>query len=488
MKTKVMLLVVILSLFLLIPVSIIKSVANDNDIEYGKMAKYLPSNGEMYGWIKDLWKIGMQGEYGYRMPGTAADLAGTNYVLNKFQKFGLVNTFLEPVPATYSYPDTWKLEVNGNDMPCYFLRYVGFTSPQGITAPMVYVGRGSDAEFDAVPGGVAGKIVVVDIYALPTPTSAFLPATLFRYDPDNTLDGDNVMENWPPINFNSYDKARDRGAAGYVAILTFTVNDNNQFLHYYFDGSIPGVSVSPVEGAYLRNLIASGPAEAKLTLTGSNGSGEVYNVYGTIPGKNYGTEADRFIVVETHHDGWACNEGSGTSVVLAIAKYFSQFPATTRNYSIVFCALGSHFGKKTAWNTPPGYYEYRLLQQGKIKCAFPIEMIAKQFKIIDGKYVSTGLASPRGLLMNALLPSGPFLINAASTAMTKYQLDRTSLVHYAHGEALKWMASGIPFVGHIAENAPQFTSADTPNTVLVETLRPTTAAFVDIIKAVDASF
>ncbi len=485
MKTKVMLLMVVLAVSLIIPFPNTTSLASDNDIEYGRMARYLPSNGEMNGWVRDLWNIGVRGEYGYRMPGTLADLQGTNYVLKKFQKFGLVNTFLEPVPATYSFPDTWKLEVNGTNMPCYFLRYVGFTSPQGLTAPLVYVGRGSDAEFDAVPGGVAGKIVVVDIYALPTPTSAFLPATIFQYDPHGTLVGDNVMENWPPVNFNSYDKARDRGAAGYVAILTFTVNSNNQFLHYYFDGSIPGVSVSPVKGAYLKSLMASGPVEAKLTVTGSNGSGQVYNVYGTIPGKNYGTGADRFIVVETHHDGWACNEGSGTSVVLAIAKYFSQFPAAARNYSIVFCALGSHFGKKAAWDSYDSY-EYELLQGGKIKCAFPIEMIAKQFKIRDGRYVSTGLASPRGILMNALLPSGPFLINAASTAMTKYQLDRSSLVHYAHGEALKWMASGIPFVGHIAENAPQFTSADTPNTVLVESLRPTTAAFVDIIKAVDA--
>jgi hypothetical protein len=487
MKTKIMFLMVVLALSLLIPFSVTKSVAGDNDIEYGRMAKYLPSNGELYGWIKDLWKIGDKGEYGYRMPGTAADLHGTNYVLNKFCDYGLENTFLEPVDASFSFPDTWKLEVDGSDMPCYFLRYAGFTPPQGITAPMVYVGTGSESDFDEVPGGVAGKIVVVDIIAPPTPVSVFEPALIFQYDPNNTLEGDNAMENWPPINFNTYDMARDRGAFGYVAILTFTVNDNNQFLHWYADGSIPGVSVSPLDGAYLRSLISSGPVEAKLTLTGSNGTGEIYNVYGTIPGKNYGTEADMFIVVETHHDGWASNEASGTAVVLAIAKYFSQFPRETRNYSIVFCALGSHFGKKASWGSYD-CYEYELLQQGKIKCAFPIEMIAKQFKIIDGKYVSTGLASPRAIMLNSFLPSAPVLINSAIAAMTKYQLDRASLLHYAHGETMKWMASGIPFVGHISENAPQFTSDDIPDTVLVETLRPTTAAFVDMIKAVDASF
>jgi hypothetical protein len=211
-------------------------------------------------------------------------------------------------------------------------------------------------------------------------------------------------------------------------------------------------------------------------------------VYGTIPGKNYGTDADRFLVVETHHDGWACNEASGTSVVLALAKYFSKFPKKTRNYSIVFCALGSHFGKKAAWNTYDNY-EYELVQQGKVKCAFPIEMIAKQFKIIDGEYVSTGLICPRGIMLNPTRPSYPSpLVNIAAAAITKYQLDRTSVIFYFNGESIKWNAAGIPLVGHIMENAPQFTSADTPNTVKVDALRPTTAAFVDIIKAVDATF
>lgn len=490
MKTSLILLTAVLSIALLCPFSISQSIAADNDIEYGPMAKYLPSNGKMNGWIKDLWKMGAQDTYGYRMPGTLSDIMAGYYVLNKFQDFGLENNFLEPVPATFSFPDKWELEVNGKDMPCFFLRYAGFTPSQGRTAPMVYVGTGTDEEF-AAAGDVSGKIVVVDILAPPTPIEAFLPAMLFQYDPYGTLEGDNAMENWPPINFDTYYKASAREAAGYVGILTFTVDDNNQFLHVYFDGSIPGVTVSPPDGEYLRSLMASGPVEAKLTLTGTNGAGSIYNVYGTIPGKNYGTENDQFIIVETHHDGWATNEASGTAVTLSIAKYFSQFPKETRNYSILFCALGSHFGKKAHWDAYDNY-EYGLVQEGKVKCAFPIEMISKQFKIIDGEYVSTELASPRAIMINATIPSASSLIPVASAAMQKYQLDRSSLMHYAHGEAQKWMlvsqTYGVPFIGHISENAPQFTNDDKPNTVLIETLRPTTTAFIDMIKFIDTNF
>jgi hypothetical protein len=52
-------------------------------------------------------------------------------------------------------------------------------------------------------------------------------------------------------------------------------------------------------------------------------SGDICNVYGTVPGKNYGTAVDDFIVVQTRHDGWACNETSGISVVLTLVNFFT---------------------------------------------------------------------------------------------------------------------------------------------------------------------
>jgi hypothetical protein len=494
MKTKMMLLFVVLSFSLLVPVSVPKVAAGDTDVNYGPLEQYLPTTCEMYDWVNELWLLGKFGFYGYRMPGTIVDRVGAYYVKDKFKDFGLQNTFLEPVPATFNFPGNWSLKVNVNgkkkEISSYFLRYAAFTPKQGITAPMVYVGQGSDADFAATD--VRGKIVVVDIIAPPTPTSAFNrpPLALYSYDPHNTLPGDNALENWPPINFNTYDIARDRGAAGYIAILTFTVDDNNQFLHYYFDGSIPGLSVSPTDGDYLKGLLASGTVKATMTLTGYEGAGTIYNVYGTVPGKNYGTPADEFIVVETHYDGWACNEASGTSVALALAKYFAQFPKETRNHSILFCAAGSHFGKKAEWTTYQNY-AYGLIQQNKVKYAAVVEMISKQFKIINGQYVATGLASPRGLMVTTAPfypPTPPSVIQAAKEAIPKYDLDRTLILqYYFNGEALIW-SKYVPTLGHISENAPQFTSADTPNTVMKDDLRKTAAVYIDIIQAADKAY
>ena len=184
----------------------------------------------------------------------------------------------------------------------------------------------------------------------------------------------------------------------------------------------------------------------------------------------------------------ATNEASGVSVVLALAKYFSQFPRETRDKSLLFVALASHFGKKAEWKD----YDNRahiLAQQGKVKCAVVIEMISKQYKIIDGEYVATGMVSPRGVMVTAGLPSFPSpLIGIASNAVTNYQLDRTMVLAIFFGEAAIWNELGIPTVGHITHNAPQFSRDDTPDTAMFDALRPTAGAFAEMIQAVDATF
>jgi hypothetical protein len=476
----------------LLAIPAVPRVAAAGEIDYGSMEEFLPSSAEISQWVDQLWFMGVHSPYGYRMPGSPPDIRAARYVLDKFSEFGLQDTYLEPVPATFSFPESWSLNIRVNgknrNISSYFLRYAAFTPPQGIKAPMVYVGQGSAAEFDAA-GDVTGKIVLVDIIARPLPVAALAPAILYKYDPGNTLAGENAIENWPPNNFDSsYALAGQRGAAGYIAVITFMARNNNQYLHWYADGSLPGLTVSPADGDYLKGLLSSGPVEANMKLHGRGGPGTIYNVYGTVPGKNYGTPEDEFIVVHTHYDGWATNEASATSVVLALAKYFARFPRETRDKSLLFVAMGSHFGKKAEWKDYDNR-AYVLSQQGKVRCAFVIEMIGKQYKIINGEYVYTGMVSPRGVMVTHNKPSFPSpLIGIAASAVTKYQLDRTMVTALFFGEATLWQALGVPTVGHITHNAPQFSRDDTPDTVMFETLRPTTAAFAEMIQAVDATF
>jgi len=441
----------------------------------------VPTTEEIFGWVQDLWRIGAEGRYGYRMPGTPADHRAADYIEEKFWEFGL-QTHKEAVSAPVSFPERWSLTVRIGDqeesIPSHFVRYAGFTPPEGLVAEMVYVGEGSEAEFAAKDAsvGIEGKIVVVDVIAPGWPMSTFLRDALFVYDPEGTFADDKATENWPPVNLDeSYALAKRYGAAGYVGILTFTAEYNSQFLHWYADGAMPMLFVSPEGGARLKELLAAGPVQAKMVLTGTAGEGLIYNVFGVLPG-----QSEEVIVVHTHYDGWATNEASGTAVVMALAKYFAQLPQESRQRTLLFVAFASHFGKKP-WGGPGGpwgaYRGFLYEQLPQMVAAVNIEMIGKQFKVIEGKYVETGRIAP----VHFGVRGGDILLSFVKEAIIKHDLRRSVVTPRFFGEGGRYARSGIPTIERISHNAPQFTNDDTPATVMVEALAPTVAAFIDVI-------
>ena len=111
-------------------------------------------------------------------------------------------------------------------------------------------------------------------------------------------------------------------------------------------------------------------------------------------------------------------------------------------------------------------------------------MVGKQYKIIDGKYVDMDRICPRAFMV---MPPASFL-GMANEAIVKYDLDRTVVIPLFFGEAGRWPPLGVPTVGHISQNAMQFSNEDTPETVMTSALRPTAAAFADMIEAMEATF
>lgn len=112
------------------------------------------------------------------------------------------------------------------------------------------------------------------------------------------------------------------------------------------------------------------------------------------------------------------------------------------------------------------------------------ELIGKHYKIVAGKYVETGLVCPGAF---GITNGNPHLLSFVREAIEKHRLDRSLVTTLFHGEGTRYARAGIPTVERIAQNAPQFTNDDTPETVMVEHLGRTTAAFIDIIRQIDAT-
>ena len=464
--------------------------AKNNGFDYGPIARWLPSNGKIFGWIKDLWGFGSQSEIGFRQPGSPADTQAAYYVMDKFMEFGLQDVQLEPVEGwTLWTPMNFEFSVEADGtagtIPCGYRPYTAFTGPGGVTADLVHVGTGTtDADFvDA-----AGKIVLVDLVAPGLPSDLLLMFSPFAYDPDNTLPGTLTTQNWPVNNIvDSYELAMAHGAVGYVGILNFLTDGMKDYYSPY-DGilkDLPGLYVPRDQGAHLKSLLAAGAVEATLVLEGVTSPGVTYNVSGTLPG-----QTDEIILVTSHHDGWAANEGSGASEVMSLARYFSRLPADSRQRTLMFLAAGGHFlGDIPTKAFIAGNPEIL----DRVVISLSLEMVGREYVEVNGEFVPTGLVAPRGMFISG----PPFGVNAtllsfAEKSITDYGLDRTVVLPAngplgpaPPGVAHWYFLAGKPIMHLIAAPAHQFTPYDTPNKVQVDQLRRVTAAYADLIMQID---
>lgn len=460
----------------------------------------VPSEDEIFSWIEDLWEIGYNSEFGWRMPGTVADHKAAQYVAEKFKEFGLENVFLEPTPIPVWMPNEWRLTVrygNGFEevVPSGYLPWASFTGPEGLTAQMVYVGRGTAAEFKNANDtfGLKGKIVLVDIYSNGVPYSLYKSVSLFTYDPDGVINESRSYPiNWPLANMGStYNLAIQYGVGGYVGILGFLVGDMNMYWHWAVSGVLPftGLYVGPKTGAYLKNLLKTNTVEANILLQGSlEPNGVTYNVYGFLPGRT-----NEIILVESHHDGWATNDALGMANVMALAKYFAQTPKCDREKTILFLAIAGHFavGKRpfpqnypTVGSLLPEIIVDINLEMGPIK-----EYVYSPDR---SQFVETGNVFPAGwYLSGPRLSANPCLLSYVIEAMTKHRvapgnvLPANGSTTGCPGEGGRFYTAGLPIINFISGPAHQFTPEDTPDKVAKSMLVPVCEAFIDIINWID---
>ena len=444
----------------------------------------MPSNDEIFSWIVAMWKFGDDSPYHFRMPGTPADHAAAHFIADRFKKSGLKNVYMEPAPIEVFFPKTWTLAANGEMLDCSFLPYTKATAPEGATGELVHVGDGLPETLKARGiTSLAGKIAVVDAVTPKINYAAEKSKALFYTDANDTLKAEDYTEGFPIMNQDGALIACSKaGAAGLLLILGFRPRRNGEEYHgdKRFNHLLTSLTVSPDVGDRLKSMMAAGAVRATLTVTlaadqPADGNGHSFNLYGEVPGTT-----DETLVIMSHHDGGATNEGSGAACVMALADYYGRLPHRSRRKTLQFFVISAHFGLKGHLpSQAPKIWSLR----DRIGCVMNMEMIAAHYALRNGEYVRDGLVSPQNWHMTR---AAPLLLDMVKKAVVRQKLDRVLVTQQFGGEGGHMTQEHMgPVIERIGFNAPEFSRLDTPETVFKPALRPTAMAFVDICADLD---
>lgn len=297
--------------------------------------KLVPSEDRIYGWIEQVFARGV------RRPGYPADRWAEQFCLERFREFGLENVRPEPVELPYWEPRRWSLVVwrdgAGASQPleldCVPLPHTAPTP--GLEGPLVPYDPQS-------PEQVKGAIALYDLPLLRIPHATLAALATWQYDPQATFASTTQVLPFGREFQEVMEPAIEAGAAAFVGTLSDYPSDSRDY-YVPYDGVarlIPGVWVSGSDGARLRELLASGPVRARLTVESVREPVTTHTIVGELPGAD-----DELVIIGSHHDGpWssAVEDGSGIALVLAQAEYWSRVPREERPHRLLFVLNSGH--------------------------------------------------------------------------------------------------------------------------------------------------
>jgi hypothetical protein len=339
---------------------------------------------------------------------------------------------------------------------------------------------------------VKGKIAIIDFRNPPLNIAPWLKFALYVHDPKHTIPDDySHPATFRFVNWESFYRAYENGAIGVIGILK---DHPGGIKEYFFPADhtasdprpIPGLYIGRDDGKELKKKLRKNKDKiitGTLIQTGTKSQGTTSNIFGFISGKT-----DEIIIISSHHDAPfnnAVQDASGSGIVLALAKYFAQFPPKTFNKSLMFLFTAGHFYEEIGGKKFIEKYRNDLIP--KIFTSIHIEHIAKEYLEKDGKIVYTGYPEPRAIFVS----SSQLLISFVKDAVIKHDLQRTMMVPTSFPIGVA--TDGKPF--HEKANLPIISLAsapfyiynpiDTIEKLALEEFEPLTNAFIDIIQSLD---
>ncbi len=238
-----------------------------------------------------------------RLSGTPEEAAAFDWIQARLEEYGL-QTARYSFPSLVSWPESASLEVTGADgrvhaIPCATHGFAASTPDEGFEAELVYAGKGSEAEIRQ--SGAAGKIALIDGI---------------------------IAQNHNLV-------AERAGVAASVWIAGGRLHE--RILSPVWGTptpetasllpKTPSVSVLGSEGVRLKEILASGPARARLRTRVFRGWKEIPVLTGDLRPAADGPESDTFVMLSGHVDSWyygAMDNGSANAAQLEVARLLAE--------------------------------------------------------------------------------------------------------------------------------------------------------------------
>jgi hypothetical protein len=433
----------------------------------------IPPEQRIYRWIEQVFGQGV------RRPGYPADRWAEQFCLERFRAFGLQNVRLEPVELPYWEPRRWSLTVWGDggvqmlDLACFPLPHSAPTA--GLEAQLV--------PFEAEsPERAQGNIALCELSLMRSPHAALAGLATWCYDPEASFaDSVQVLPFGREIQA-VMEPAIAAGAVAFVGALSDYPSDSRDYYVPYdaVARPIPGVWVSGSDGARLREMLAAGPAHARLAVESVRQTVTTHNVVGELPGAD-----DELVIIGSHHDGpWssAVEDGSGIALVLAQAEYWSRVPEHGRPHRLVFLLNSGHMAGGAGARA---FVEAHRAELDRTVLEVHLEHAANECVEEDGRLKPTGHPEARWWFTSRI----PNLEAAVREAIEAEDLRRSLILPpTAFGPApttdgAAFHLAGVPIVNFLTAPFYLFDSQDTLDKIHRPSLVPVTRAAVRIIES-----
>ncbi len=260
-------------------------------------------------------------QYWGRIPGTPYDRMTEEWVMGKFKALGMQDVRRQEIDMRpLWYPTAWSAEITaGGETVALKSAFPITESPatkgDGVTAPVVWVGVGTAADF--VGRDVKGKAVM--IYSVPTPGGR-----------DHSADWSGAIK-----------RANDAGAAAILVEMGFPGNAQSEP-----EGAVgtaaPTITITTDDANLLRDRLDKGEAVSlhlKLAVEEREGL-KTGNIWGVLPGAS-----DEQILIMAHTDAFfegAMDNASGLAMMLDIARHEAAKPQAQRPRTFVFLTTPDH--------------------------------------------------------------------------------------------------------------------------------------------------